>query len=270
MKTTLKRVLSEAVLPLMRLRPFERLVAFLSWQRRRFLRRRVESRFVAEGRYPDAVAVGPFAGMLLPPKTSYLDARFEKTFGAYEPELFSLIESLAADPDRYRILFNLGAADGFFAVGLARLFPQARVLAYEALEGKRAALVETARLNGIEGRLDLRGLCSGEDLRSLALDLPALAVVDIDGGEETLLDPALYPVWTSCDLLVETHDAFVPGITETLKSRFAATHQIEEIPMRGVDFSTVPLLRGLPMAEVDALVGSERPDLQCWLWMRKR
>jgi hypothetical protein len=84
------------------------------------------------------------------------------------------------------------------------------------------------------------------------------------------LNPAAYPVWTSCDLLVETHDAFVPGITETLKARFAATHEIEEIPMRGVDFSTLPLLRGLPMAEVEALVGSERPDLQSWLWMRRK
>ena len=269
-KTALKRLLSDAVLASLRVRPIERLVAFLAWQRRRHLRRRAETRFADAGNYPDAVAAGPFAGMRLPPKSTYLDARFEKTFGAYEPELFPVLERLGADPGRYRSLFNLGAADGYFTVGLARLFPSARILAFEALEGKRAALAETARLNGVEDRLELRGLCLGEDLAALALDLPALAVVDIDGGEETLLDPAAYPVWSSCDLLVETHDAFVPGITETLKARFAATHEIEEIPMRGVDFSTVPLLRGLPMAEVDALVGSERPDLQRWLWMRKK
>ncbi|MCB1079075.1 MAG: hypothetical protein KDM64_14735, partial [Verrucomicrobiae bacterium] len=193
----------------------DRMIRFLAWQRRRVIRQRVEARLVAEGAYPNEVVAGPFAGMKLPGKNHYVDARFEKTFGAYEQELFPALFRLAADPGRFRSLINIGAADGFFAVGLARSFPAASVLAFEMQEAKQATLREVARLNEVETRLELRGRCSIEDLNQLNPALPALVVCDVDGFEEILLDPEKCPVLKGVDLLIETHDCYVDGITST-------------------------------------------------------
>jgi len=95
-------------------------------------------------------------------------------------------------------------------------------------------------------------------------------VVDVDGYEKPLLDPHVVPWLVAATLLVETHDCFVPGITELLKKRFLETHDIQEIAMSGPDYATIPALKGLTMHQLDAMVGSERPALQSWLWMRPK
>ncbi len=264
---SLRHLLDQILIRLLQ-HPFaDRVAGYIAWQRRRKTRRQIEAQLIADNRYPDSVLTGPFAGMTLPDKSLFLDARFEKTFGAYEHELFPLIQSLAQNPNAFDQLINIGAADGFYTVGLAQLFPQAKVLAYEPNQVKTPVLQETARLNHVADRIELSGLCTPDVLNHLSPTPKTLLIVDVDGYEKPLLDPAQVPWLTSVSFLIETHDCFVPGITELLKQRFQPTHQIEEIPMAGPPYASIPPLKSLTMHQVDSMVGSERPNLQSWLWM---
>src|SRR5437660_11467263 len=80
------------------------------------------------------VRQGPFAGM------RYIDraigsAYLPKLLGTYECELAAIIEEVCARGPR--LIIDLGAAEGYYAVGLALRNPQARVVGFEQLETGR-------------------------------------------------------------------------------------------------------------------------------------
>jgi hypothetical protein len=52
---------------------------------------------------------------------------------------------------------------------------------------------------------------------------------DIEGGERDLLDPAIAPALGAMDIIVESHECLIPGITQLLLERFSPTHDIEVI-----------------------------------------
>jgi hypothetical protein len=141
-------------------------------------------------------------------------------------------------------------------------------VAFEPNPVKTPVLTEMARRNSVDSRISLRGFCRPDDLKALAPEGTILLVMDVDGGERDLLDPEAVPWLGNAAILVETHDAFVPDVTALLKKRFAETHTIVEFTMRGPDYGGIKQLQDLRMFEVDALVGSERPGLQSWLWMK--
>jgi hypothetical protein len=71
------------------------------------------------------------------------------------------------------------------------------------------------------------------------------------------------------DLLVEVHDVMVPGTGDALRSRFAATHDLEAIGWsdRRYDPAQLP-----PMDHLDQLlcVWEWRLSGTDWLWMTAR
>ena len=268
MKSQLKTFVGELLIRCLRIPFFDRLAGFIAFQRRRKTRRHFEDRLRADGNFPDEVHAGPFKGTKFPPAPHWICSRFEKTFGAYEPEWFTLIEKLASNPDRYRSLINVGAADGFYVCGMARLFPAATVIAFEKEEYKHPTLNEIVKLNALENRADIRGACDPKALNDLDCPLPALLICDVDGYEDILLDPQHIELLKRLDLLIETHNFYVRGITDTLVQRFEASHAISRIEMTGVDYSTIPQLAGLSMHEVESMVGSERSDLHAWLFLK--
>jgi hypothetical protein len=52
---------------------------------------------------------------------------------------------------------------------------------------------------------------------------------DIEGSELTLLDPDVSPYLKRVDIIVESHECLVPGITNKLASRFETSHDIKLI-----------------------------------------
>jgi hypothetical protein len=266
----LRQLLDHSVMRLLRIRFIDRLAGYVTYQRKRKSRRVVEQRLRQQGDYPCEVMRGPFKGMRFPDPECYIDSRFEKVFGAYEHELFPVIASLPDMPARIERVIVLGASDGFYAVGLGLLLPETSVIAFEMLEVRRRTLAAVAELNGVADRVIIHGMATSESLR-LALTLGrSLVFCDVDGAERELLDPENTPELRGACILVETHDCFVKGVCDQLKSHFAPSHVIKEIFMNGPDFGFLPELAGLPMHEVDAMVGSDRPMLQTWLWMTPR
>jgi predicted O-methyltransferase YrrM len=246
-------------------------MAFLAYQHRRMVRQRIESKLRADGCYKDEVQLGPFCGMIYPPPTPkfWVSCRFEKIVGTYEHELHSLLENIAVTKN-YGTIVNIGAAEGFFTVGLARKFPQSRLIAFESNPVYLHCQEEIARLNGVASRIESHGLCTTEDLLAISPQRPVLVWMDVDGGERSLLEPAKVPWLYEADILVELHDCLQPGLSELIRERFSTTHKIKQITNAGIEYSRYPILRHLLFTEIHSLVGEDRRGIQDWFFMEPK
>jgi hypothetical protein len=170
------------------------------------------------------VLAGPFAGMRLSLDASWggLAARLA---GTYEEEIASQIAHLAAASPT--LVADVGAAEGYYAVGLARLLPATPVVSFDIDPRAQRACRQNARLNGIDN-LTVRGRATPNEL---ARWLPpgALLVCDCEGYEGELLDPDLLPVLRKCSIVAELHEFARPGVTALVLQRFSTSHVIDLI-----------------------------------------
>lgn len=215
------------------------------------------------------VRMGPFAGMRYV-DTSVGSCFIPKLLGIYERELAPKVEIICRSGSD--LIVDVGAAEGYYAVGLALRNPRARVVAFEMEEPGRRAIGEMARLNQVADRLLVRGRCEPRDLAAaLAGSSRPVIVCDAEGYEEELLDPHDVTALRSAVILVETHEFVRCGITRELQGRFAPSHDVELIwqePRRRADFPWRALgTRLLPRAYLDWAVSEWRPERMCWLWM---
>jgi len=171
------------------------------------------------------VFAGPFAGMRFSPE-GHEGSAAAQLLGCYEHELHAVVEKLvAAAPTT---IVNIGCASGYYAVGLALRLPGAEVHAFDIEPAARANCRETARLNGVAGRVIIGERFAPADFERFA-GRNALVVVDIEGAELELLDPAASPALAGLTVLVECHDCFRPGVADALSARFAASHRVTRI-----------------------------------------
>ncbi len=213
------------------------------------------------------VLAGPFAGLRYVDR-SFGSAYWPKLLGTYELELHpTLADLLARD---FATVLVAGAAEGYYAVGIATRRPAARVVAWEASGEAREALAELARLNGVSERIEVRTICDFGSLgEALARPEPRLLLADLDGGEAALLDPVALPALRSAWIVAETHDCFLPGVAALLAERFAPSHRIETVaarPRTASDAPPLPIASSLHGA-LAQLLSERRPPGNDWLVM---
>jgi len=79
--------------------------------------------------------------------------------GCYEHELHPHVERLIGRT--FDALLNIGCADGYYAVGLARRMPGAPVFAHDLNPKAQTGCREVAALNGVAERGQVGGLFEG-------------------------------------------------------------------------------------------------------------
>ena len=216
----------------------------------------------------DTVRSGPFAGLEYPDwAMTEVDLFSPKVLGTYELEIHEPLEALLeASPRR---VVNIGAAEGFYAVGLARRLPDATVYAFETDERLRSQLATIAEHNGVADRVRIEGECDVEALRGLAGD-DTLIVSDCEGGELVLLDPVVLPDLARSAMLVETHDLLVAGATQVVADRFAETHVIGRADSTARFVDDVPDIDFMPLVSQQLSISEFRRGPQAWLTLRPR
>ena len=172
------------------------------------------NRLVTE--HPATVQSGPFQGMQYG-ETGLECEMVSKWLGAYEMELHEIVEVLCRGP--YTTVINVGCAEGYYTVGLARRLTRASVYAFDLDPKMVTACRRLSACNGVGDRVTVAGDCSPVQLNPLVTG-DTLIVSDCEGGELELLDPAQAPALKDADLLVEIHDFINPAISSTLLSRF--------------------------------------------------
>lgn len=212
------------------------------------------------------VLSGPFKGMIYGAQASE-GSRAARMIGAYEASLHPVIEEIVAQD--YALVIDIGCAEGYYAVGLARRMAQVEVWARDASVKAQAMCRELALANGVAERVAVGGEMAHGDF-AVCLTRKSLVICDIEGAEADLLDPVLAPGLLAADLLVETHEAISPGIAERIADRFRASHEVK-ILGRKLDDSGLPAWMER-LSDMDRLLAlwEWRTGPTPWLWMQRR
>jgi hypothetical protein len=216
------------------------------------------------------VLSGPFKGLRIP---TWQHLSYAELIGVYEHDLQPIFESMIARGPK--VVIDVGAAYGYYALGLAVRLPRSRVIAYETDPTRRSLLQKFAKSNGLTERVELRGEGTAEALRRDMIEAgDAFVLIDVEGAEATILDLALVPHLGRAEILVELHEMFVPGITELLQQRFAATHDqriisATPLPRHRLDLSAWDL-GDLDYATLSQIVDELREGEMSWLHLTPR
>lgn len=206
---------------------------------------------------------GPFAGMDYGIAASE-GSRSARLLGCYEASLAPVIEEIVASAPA--LILDIGCAEGYYAVGLARRLPATRIMARDASEVARALCVKLAALNGVADRVAVGGLVTHADFE-IARTTDTVVICDIEGAETDLLNPIAAPGLQHARILVECHDCITSGISAALTARFAPTHQVRRID-RALDASGLPPWMA-DLSDLDRLLAlwEWRTGPTPWLWM---
>ena len=173
------------------------------------------------------VRSGIFQGMTYV-KEAVGSALLAKLIGCYEKELESIFRNLSAK--NVRVVFDIGAAEGYYAVGLARLLPDISLLAFEASEPGKDLSAVLAKANQVEGRIQILGTCTEELLLGcMRLHKPDFLLMDIEGGEIQLMTSRLVDLLADTEMLIEVHPFAAPGVVNILCEKTKSTHSVKAI-----------------------------------------
>jgi predicted O-methyltransferase YrrM len=176
------------------------------------------------------VLQGPFEGMRLHSYLSWGQTSLAgKLLGTYEK---GVVENLSRVLREYEIdtVVNLGAADGYLAIGAGINKRVKRLVCYEINEQSHKILTENASLNGIQHKLEIHNEATEATVSSLDLSQSnaALFVIDIEGAEFDLITPTLLKYIANNSLIIELHDATSPK-AKKLKELLQKYYNVKEI-----------------------------------------
>jgi hypothetical protein len=126
-----------------------------------------------------------------------------------------------------------------------------------------------ASMNGVAGRIEVRGACSLEELCRLPnADIALLC--DCEGAEKVLLDPVRVPTMRRWRVLVELHDFIDPTISAAVLSRFEASHTVELIHSRDQTVNPPAELGFLSERQRRMTISENRPGPMRWAHLHPR
>lgn len=212
------------------------------------------------------VISGPFSGMTIPSTGPWDDGNSSvKLLGTYEFELHEAFKH--AVWRRPKIVVNVGCAEGYYAVGLARLIPEAAVIAFDVKEDCRTVCTKYAGENQVADRVTVYNGCKTPAELSVLKEVPGrrLYVVDVEGAETVLLDPEACPVLKYSDVIVECHDFLDKDASYKVGEMFGSTHRVEVIRPKMPDFNKFSFLSNSPTVMSALMLVEKRPMPCCWL-----
>lgn len=212
-------------------------------------------------RFGTAVMAGPFKDLILTPMTHGAEQIGPYLLGVYESELDDAWATVFRGS--YSQLIDIGAKFGFYAVGLARKYPEAEVVAFDTDWWARKAVREMAAAESNAQR-EGGGLLTPGWLAQNTRE-GAFIISDCEGFEGVLFSDEDIARLGTVTLIVETHDCSVPGVCERLRKAFEKTHIVKTVGMEDsrrtpdVDLSFLASDRECELASQEV-----RPD-QIWL-----
>lgn len=200
------------------------------------------------------IQAGAFKGLALDGESNISQGPLAiKIFGLYETAVMERIVALGPFNDA----INIGAADGYFSLGLLRAGLAQRSICFEMTAAGRAAIQRNAERNGLADRVVILGTAD-ENIGQLLAPTgfsPARSLVlcDIEGGEFTVLSRSVLEQLSGAVFIVELHDRIQtgrPDQRQALLERFTAHYDCTII-------QTVPV-NWAGIADIEALSDNDR------------
>lgn len=210
---------------------------------------------------------GPFKGMGYIHRSS-CSALFPKIIGSYEEPIANLIDDVVKNT-YYDCIFDIGCAEGYYAVGLAVAKPDIRVKAYDIDPAAIAACRQLKQLNHVD---NLEVLNEAFDFKQNLEPGHNFFLIDIEGHERALLDPKVKDRMRNSDILVEVHDHLEPNIGQKIVHIYADTHsaiRIYDYPYRKKNYNVGPLITNSHLT-YNTLIDEKRPEGMSWLFLQQK
>jgi hypothetical protein len=258
------RTVAKAILPN---RVFAAIAAFRSREYQKLLLQEsghTEALRELTSRCGHTVLHGPFRGMIYPPDSLSSRQGIPLLLGTYESELHSIISAIR--PGDYDRVIDIGCAEGYYAVGLARL-TFTSVFGFDTEFRERAFCRRMAELNGVASLVTVSGWCDARMLNRLAMGR-CLIISDCEGYERELFTEETVPYLSGSDLIIELHEDGKSRETEsTILRRFSATHHAELFAFsQSCKNLSIPELNLCP--DVSRFIRENRQEGQHWVYLR--
>ncbi|HBJ38094.1 MAG TPA: hypothetical protein DDZ51_25720 [Planctomycetaceae bacterium] len=187
------------------------------------IERRLKNKFIAGGL---KVRAGVFEGLMYPAFDSSGSCLFPKLIGTYELELQSLFRELSSKG--FEQVVDIGAAEGYYAVGFARMFPTASVTAFDLDPIAREQCARMAVYNAVSN-VSIKDQCTADLLKGVDVSKETLVLCDCEGGERELFSDEVAAHMRTCHIIIELHDYVDRRLTGELYRRFEQTHRVSLI-----------------------------------------
>ncbi|MBS56861.1 MAG: hypothetical protein CMP16_03190, partial [Rickettsiales bacterium] len=124
-------------------------------------------------------------------------------------------------------IINIGAAEGYYAIGFSLIFPDVKILAYEINHESNELLNKMIKFNKKQSQITTSANLCYEDFKKINPESRLLIFSDCEGYEFELFQKNIIEKLINSDLIVEMHtDNFV---ATTLEKNFEQSHYIERV-----------------------------------------
>jgi hypothetical protein len=189
---------------------------------------------------------GIFKGLQYPSLDITESALVPKIVGSYEYQLQPWLSQIINT--NYSDIINVGSAEGYYAVGLAKRMPNTVIHCYDINEKDIEFSKQMAKVNNVSN-LTWNTFCDENTLLNFAYSGKTLIMCDCEGYELELFTKAVANKCRHMDFLIELHDVVNPIISSKILSIFQPTHTFKVVNNKAVDYSMLTGLQSLSPKE---------------------
>jgi hypothetical protein len=213
------------------------------------------------------VHYGPFKGLVLGRTLWGSTDRASMILGLYEQEI---LNSIFQVPKKYKFFIDLGAADGYYAIGVLKNRRFSKTFCYEMSEKGRQIIRENAKLNHVENHIEIHGIATKGFYKLIPnINLShSVMLVDIEGSEFDLFDYECLKAFKKSIIFIELHESLVKnGLNKKDKLIKNAKHffKVSELTTTARDLSCFEELKDLNDNDRWLICSEGRDKLMTWL-----
>ena len=217
--------------------------------------------------YQGEVQLGPFKGTQIPISAVNKAPDFGANLilGTYEQQILDFVCEKPWD-----VLLNIGAAHGWYGVTLLRKKIVKKVYFFESDAQLHPIIREFASTNDVSDGIEILGHAD-ENFLSLLYGVPlaneTLVILDVEGGETSLLNHENIFALSKCHLVIELHE-FTPQMSDECNDLILRLQKYFEISIIDGLTRVVPQgieIKGVTNLDLHNLTFEFRPNAMRWL-----
>jgi hypothetical protein len=217
------------------------------------------------------VRYGLFEGLKLNRETWWGKSDLgSQCLGFYEKEILNLI----ARRGPYEIFLDIGAADGYYAVGMLQSRMAKKVICFETSKEGQLAIQKNWITNNSVGELNVHGEANQLSIEKAAKDIhkkKSLVLVDIEGFEFSLLSKDVISLLKECELVIEIHNWVEDFEHKYIKLLSDLDFHFKITPLKRINKDIdIPLLRSFTDDNRLLVTSEHRPCLMRFLHLVPR
>ena len=201
---------------------------------------------------------GAFKGLQYPSLDITESALVPKIVGSYEYQLQPWLHRIINTS--YSDIIDIGSAEGYYAVGLAKRMPNTVVHCYDINEKDIEFSKQMAKVNNVSN-LTWNAFCNENTLLNFAYRGKTLIICDCEGYELELFTKTVADKCKRVDFLIELHDVINPVISSQILSIFQYTHTFNVVNNKDVDYGMLTGLQKLSSKEKEFALFEHRGGL---------